>query len=252
MEEGRFFREDETNYAVVNREFIRHFGINPLGKDIILRFSTYHIIGIMEDVPAGRDTKLMPTVYFPYYLDEPPHHLIYYVKLFPDTKSEVLEPLRAKMQEQLYFSIPYQIGTLEEYISFSIGDIQAMSKMLLLFASICIVICLLGIYSSMMLAVEKRGREMAIRKINGARLIDIANIFVRHYFVLLGIAALIAFPALYLGVQTWLESYTYRVSITPFPFIAIFILLFAIVLLTIGSQLIKIMHVNPVEKLKSE
>jgi len=253
MEEGRFFRTDEFNSVVVNREFVRYFGINPLGKDIETCFvasiwQTYHVVGIIEDViPVGRGSKLKPCIY---------HHTNgltnrCYVKLIPGAKSEVLEPLKAKMKEQVNTFAP-EVETLEEDLASSTEEIQAMSYMLLLFASICIIICLLGIYSSMMLAVEKRGREMAIRKINGARLVDIARIFVMHYFVLLGIATLIAFPALYLGVQTWLENYTYRVPITLFPFIAIFVLLFAIVLLTIGSQLLKIMRVNPVEKLKSE
>ena len=256
IEEGRFFRVDEVNSAVVNREFVRRFGINPLGKDISLRFrdtwKTYHIVGVMENLVKigfrGLE-KLSPCVYLPFSEE---NSWTYGVKLLPGVGPEVLEPLRKKMQEQVFKFTEVEFNTLEKEIMSYMSDIKRMKFLLLLFASICIIICLLGIYSSMMLAVEKRGREMAIRKINGARLIDIARIFVRHYFVLLGIAALIAFPALYLGVQTFLETYEERIPITPFPFIAIFVLLFAIVLLTIGSQLIKIMRVNPVEKLKSE
>ena len=256
IEEGRFLRVGEVKTAVVNREFVRRFGINPLGKEIALRFSdtweTFHIVGVMENLMRITDhrlKKLIPCLYIPY---NEKNSLTYAIKLLPGVGKEGLEPLIKKMQEQESRFTTFEINSLEENILPYMYDIKRMKSLLFLFASICIVICLLGIYSSMMLAVEKRGREMAIRKINGARLMDIANIFVRHYFVLLGIAALIAFPALYLGVQTFLETYEERIPITPFPFIAIFVLLFAIVLLTIGSQLIKIMRVNPVEKLKSE
>lgn len=80
---------------------------------------------------------------------------------------------------------------------------------------VCVVISLLGIYSSMMLAVERRSREMAVRKINGATLVDIARIFIRHYLWLLGMAAVIALPLLFLGVYVWLENYVYHFKLTP-------------------------------------
>lgn len=114
------------------------------------------------------------------------------------------------------------------------------------------VISLLGIYSSMMLAVERRSREMAVRKINGATLVDIARIFIRHYLWLLGMAAVIALPLLFLGVYVWLENYVYHFKLTPWPFVVIVALLLFIILLTIGSQLLKIMRINPSERLKSE
>ncbi len=261
MEEGRFFKEGETQCAVVNREFIRRWKVNPLGKPITIKtrlanlnysdWQNFHIIGIIEDITSlFDDSELTPRIYLPFPQDA--LISIFSIKLLPGANPDFLKPLKEKLYEQIDRTMPIELCSLEERIDGNVKEVQKMSVLISLFASLCIIICLLGIYSSMMLAVEKRGREMAIRKINGARLVDIARIFVRHYFVLLGIAALIAFPALYLGVLTWLENYTYRVPITIFPFIAIFVLLFAIVLLTIGSQLIKIMRVNPVEKLKSE
>ena len=94
----------------------------------------------------------------------------------------------------------------------------------------------LGVYSAMMLAVEKRSREMAIRKINGATLTDIAGIFCLHYLKLLIFAACIAFPLIYATMDRWLEEYSHRI----------------IMLLTIGSQLLKIIRVNPTEVLKND
>lgn len=93
---------------------------------------------------------------------------------------------------------------------------------------------------------------MAIRKINGATLSDIARIFIRHYLWMTAIVVLVSFPVLFWGVHTWLENYNYHIRLTTWPFILIFVVVFSVLLLTIGSQLLKIMRVNPAERLKND
>lgn len=148
--------------------------------------------------------------------------------------------------------IPVWVESLAYYIDYSVSTIREMGKMSMFLAGICIIISLLGVYSSMMLAVEKRSREMIIRKINGAMMTDIARIFVGYYLRLLVVAAVVAFPLLYYGVTIWLESYEYRIIITPLPFIVIFVMVLLIVLLTIAVQLFRIMKINPAERINRE
>lgn len=93
---------------------------------------------------------------------------------------------------------------------------------------------------------------MAIRKINGASLQDIARIFLRHYLWLTGGAVLLAYPVLFWGVSRWWQNYTYHPDMTAWPFGVIFILLLGVILLTIGAQLLKIMHINPAQTMKRE
>lgn len=255
MEQGRYFRDNEQLCAVVNREFIRCYGINPLGKEISFKqrdgMKKYNIVGIIEDILTSEENpQVVPCIYLPY--NDHDVNLNYYIKLRPGADPEVLEPLRAKMREQVNVFTPLWIETLEEEISWGTENLQEIGLMMGILSLVCIIISLLGIYSSMMLAVEKRSREMAIRKINGATISDIARIFIRHYLGLTSIAVLVAFPALFLGVYMWLENYSYHIRITPWPFILIFVVVFAVLLLTIGSQLLKIMRINPAERLKSE
>jgi len=137
---------------------------------------------------------------------------------------------------------------MEGYLS----KVIELGSMIFWLAVFCILISALGVYSAMMLAVEKRSREMAIRKINGATLTDIAGIFYLHYLKLLIFAACIAFPLIYGTMHRWLEEYSHRITLRPDVFAAIFILMMIIMLLTIGSQLLKIIRVNPTEVLKND
>lgn len=71
MEEGRFFHENEMLSAVVNREFIRCWGMNPLGKEIRFDYwqgiKSYHIVGIIEDILTSEsDPKVVPCIYLPF------------------------------------------------------------------------------------------------------------------------------------------------------------------------------------------
>ena len=83
-------------------------------------------------------------------------------------------------------------------------------------------------------------------------LTDIAGIFCLHYLKLLIFAACIAFPLIYGTMHRWLEEYSHRITLRPDVFAAIFILMMIIMLLTIGSQLLKIIRVNPTEVLKND
>ena len=118
--------------------------------------------------------------------------------------------------------------------------------------SVCLSITVLGIYSAISIDTERRRKEIAIRKINGAALTDIAGIFCLHYLKLLIFAACIAFPLIYGTMHRWLEEYSHRITLRPDVFAAIFILMMIIMLLTIGSQLLKIIRVNPTEVLKND
>lgn len=193
---------------------------------------------------------VVPCIYLPFQEEDP--NWTYYIKLRRDADPKVLDPLKAKMREQLSPFTPVWISTLKEEIDWGIDYMKEIGLLMGLLSSICVVISLLGIYSSMMLAVEKRRREMAIRKINGASLQDIARIFLRHYLWLTGGAVLLAYPVLFWGVSRWWQNYTYHPDMTAWPFGVILILLLGVILLTIGAQLLKIMHINPAQTMKRE
>lgn len=254
MEEGRFFRENEMESAVVNRAFVRCWGVNPLGKVVSFdywRLKNYRIVGIIEDLSTSDNNPVVvPCIYLPFQEEDP--NWTYYIKLRRDADPKVLDPLKAKMREQLSPFTPVWISTLKEEIDWGIDYMKEIGLLMGLLSSICVVISLLGIYSSMMLAVEKRRREMAIRKINGASLQDIARIFLRHYLWLTGGAVLLAYPVLFWGVSRWWQNYTYHPDMTAWPFGVILILLLGVILLTIGAQLLKIMHINPAQTMKRE
>jgi len=122
-----------------------------------------------------------------------------------------------------------------------------------LFAGIALIITLLGIYSAITMDTTARRKEMAIRKINGAKTWHIALRFSRLYIMLLAISSAIAFPLCYilidyLGEMGYRETFNYG----PLFFLSVLCLMALFVALTVGAQIYRIAHINPAEIVKSE
>ena len=124
---------------------------------------------------------------------------------------------------------------------------------LLSFASfVCIAICLFGFVSIVTLSCEERRKEIAIRKINGATILDILNIFFREYFSLLLIGSTIAFVPSYYVMRLWLEQYVLQTNIPAWIYLLIIFVMAFIIVLCVGWRVWKASVENPAEVVKTE
>jgi ABC-type lipoprotein release transport system permease subunit len=115
-----------------------------------------------------------------------------------------------------------------------------------------LLIVLLGIFGVLTLALTRRTKEIAIRKVLGADLVHILSLFIKQYAGLLLIANLIAWPVVYYFSNRWLQQYAYRIiqSISSYFIASVFIAAIAFVL--ISWQCLKAALANPVSSLHAE
>ena len=147
---------------------------------------------------------------------------------------------------------PIYIHSIKEDVTRRLDEEQKIFRMTSIFSVICILISLLGIYASVTLSTERRKKEVAIRKINGATSGTILSIFCKSNLIQLALSAAIAFPILVLLLNRWLQNYMNHISISIWPFIILFLVMAIIVAFTIIWQLWKISRINPAEVIKSE
>ena len=117
---------------------------------------------------------------------------------------------------------------------------------------VAILIAVFGIYSMVTLACNQRRKEIAIRKVNGAKVREIFMLFFRQYFVVTVLSCIVAFPVGVYIMQRWLEQYTRRVSMEWWLFVGIFFLVVLIVLASIFSRVNRAAKENPADVVKSE
>ena len=175
-----------------------------------------------------------------------------YVKCYPEQQKEVVKWIEKIRREVLPENISYQVRTFQD----DLYEIQAMEYMLkdtiLFFAIVSIIITLLGVYSSITLDTERRQKEVAIRKVNGAGMSHIIWLFARLYITLLMVTAALSFPLVYLVLQLWKQIYTVFFNCGFWFWTGIFISVAMITALTIWFRILKIARVNPVESIKNE
>ncbi len=125
-----------------------------------------------------------------------------------------------------------------------------------LLGAVALLICLMGIYSTISLDTRARRKEVAIRKINGARSKDIALLFARLYFVLTTLALAVSIPLGLVLQNIYVENYSFDLPINTLTVVGISFGGCAIVVLAIaiivGRQVHSIMRINPSEMIAKE
>lgn len=146
----------------------------------------------------------------------------------------------------------YRIISMEEEYNKFLKSENALLIMLDFVTLVCVLISLFGVFSLVTLDCEKRRKEIAIRKVNGAVTFNIMQAFIQKYMSLLIIASAVAFPVGYLIMKPWIESYVLQTRIDFWIYPAIWLILAALIILCTGWRIWRAANQNPAEVVKSE
>lgn len=102
------------------------------------------------------------------------------------------------------------------------------------------------------MAIKARRKEISIRKVLGASVVDVTYMITRNFLWLVLIANLIAIPVSFWVMQNWLENFAYRTSIGYALFLITIISTLLVAVLTVGFQSFRAALSNPVKNLKQE
>jgi len=117
---------------------------------------------------------------------------------------------------------------------------------------LALIIVLLGVVGLISLSIQKRTKEIGIRKVLGSSVAGIIILFIKEFLSVILAGGLIACPLAYIIMYNWLQSYSYRIDITAQPFIISIVCLGLITSLLICVQTIKAAIANPVKSLRTE
>jgi len=125
-------------------------------------------------------------------------------------------------------------------------------KLFISFAVFAIFIACLGLFGLVTYAAEQRTKEISIRKVLGAKAGIIVAMLSKDFARLVLVASLIAFPIGWWAMNKWLQSFAYRIHITPWVFLVAALMAIMIALITVSFQAIKAAVTNPVRSLRTE
>jgi hypothetical protein len=140
----------------------------------------------------------------------------------------------------------YSYSWMEEEYDKYLKSENTLLAILTVVSLVCVIICVFGFVSMVSLTCEERRKEIAIRKINGATVKDILDIFFREHLTLLAIGALIAFPSGYIIMKRWLENYVIQTEISAWVYVLILLVLILIIIMCVGGRVYRTSRENPV------
>lgn len=218
-----------------------------LGSTLYNYQNDYMVCGVCSDVMIGTYSQSQGCIFLPC---NSANHC--YLKCMPGKTEEVKAFVQKTLEEFLPESIQLKVSTLLEDIHQAQAIENKMKGIILFFSLVSLIITLLGVYSAITLDTERRQKEVAIRKVNGAGLKQIIILFARMYIALLVCSAAVAFPLCYALMQAWKGMYIVFFNDGPLFWISIFVAVAVVTALTIIFRILKIARTNPAEVIKNE
>lgn len=257
LSEGRDFSRDfisDSNALIVNEAALKFMNIqNPIGK--VVRWGEgpdadkLTIIGVVKDMVMNS----------PYEPVKQAFYLLSYenvnwinLKLNPEKSAGESLAIIEKIFQRVIPAAPFDYKFADTEYNVKFSQEERVGKLSGIFTMLAVIISCLGLFGLASFVAEQRTKEIGIRKIVGASVVNLWGLLSKDFVVLVLISCLIAMPLAYYYLHGWLQQYSYRVGISWWVFAAALVGAIAITLLTVSFQAIKAATTNPVKSLRTE
>lgn len=210
----------------------------------------YIIRGVAKDFHFGSmQTKIAPIIMFNLQYD-----FIYRYFSFKIKPGNITASVNAiqKQWSLLMPGAPFEYKFMDDTLAKLYQSEIQLKKASYTATILALIIVLLGMLGLISLSIQKRTKEIGIRKVLGSSVAGIIALFIKEFLWVIIIAGCIACPLAYIIMNNWLQNYAYRINITAQPFIISIISLGFITALLICLQTVKAAHTNPIKSLKTE
>jgi putative ABC transport system permease protein len=256
---GRNFSKDFTDSAsvLVNEETVKQIGWkDPLGQ--YLKYpgnndQKFKVIGVVKDFNVqSLHNAMIPFALF--YSSSKTYDLgssFIMARVEPGETKAVLDKIESKWKSFVP-ATPFDYSFLDEEFNALYQFDQRMGSVFGLFTALSIFVACLGLFGLAMYTAERRTKEIGIRKVLGASVQGVVRLLSKDFIRLVAIASLIAFPLAWWAMNSWLEDFSYRITISWGVFVVAGLVAFLIALVTVSFQAIKAAVANPVKSLRTE
>jgi putative ABC transport system permease protein len=260
MAQGRYLNpkiaSDTINSMMVNETALKMMNEkNPIGKTVDWNDRKFKIIGVVKDFslysPQG---KVPPMVFFHFktvsWMIGNIQHI--YVKLNGENTEQTIADIENFWTKKVDSDYPFQYDFIDKSYKRTYKTYVQQKNLFSLLNVIVIGIALFGLFALASYSIERRMKEIAIRKTLGAETNVLLKELSKQYILFSVIGFLIAlFPAYYL-LNKWLENFANRIEISIYPFIIGFVALLFLTLLVVLSRAYQATRVDVLKYLKYE
>ena len=244
------FATDSTAF-IINESAARFLGFKePVGKILKWNDRPFTIIGVVNDIMQENPFyPVRPTLYHLTDYDDM-YNII--LKLNPNQSASRSLTKIGEVWKKYTPTVPFEYKFVDEVFGDKFSAEERIGKLSSYFAILAIFISCLGLFGMASFVAEQRTKEIGIRKVLGASVVNLWRLLSTEFVVLVVISCIIAAPIAWYYLDSWLSNYDYRISISWQVFILAAMAALLITLVTVSFQAIKAAISNPVKSLRTE
>ena len=256
---GRYFDpkvpSDADNAVMVNESAVKAFGWkDPLAEKVYVPGDSVDqelpVIGVVKDFHyTSLHTPIEPLVMFQSSRRYGAQNLV--LRLAPGDVGAQLASLRQRWNT-LRPNDEWEATFLTDSIAQLYQAEDKLYRVFAAFAVLTILLTVMGLYGLAYFTARQRTREIGIRRVMGAPLLDIVRRLNREFVVLLGLALVVAFPLAFYAIGRWLETFAYHTDISPALYAAALLITLLVTVLTVSFQAYRAAVADPVKALRYE
>lgn len=250
---GRDFSRDfpsDTIALVINEAAAKFLGFKePVGGTVRWYDQPFTIIGVIEDMVL--DSPYDPVRPMVFSLTQNSGYMIM-ARIRPGASTTDALTVLERTYEKYAPGDPFNYSFIDQDYAAKFGDEEKVFRLAGILSLLAIFISCLGIFGLASFVVERRTKEVGVRKVMGASIGSLWQLLSSDFVVLVLISFGIAFPAAWYFASDWLANYSYRVEIGWWIYAASGIVAIAITLATVSYHTLKAAGANPVKSLRTE
>ncbi len=210
---------DTLHSILVNEAMAKHFGwTNAIGKRVKFPGDTsghyLEVVGVMKDF----NQKSLYNPISPLLLFYGPNGNIIQLKINQGDIKQTITKVGSTWKK--YFpQLPFEYKFLDDDFNSQYAADQKRGKIFAAFSILTIIITCLGLLGLTAFTTQQKQKEISIRRVLGASIVQVVGMITKNYLWLALIAALIAFPVAYYFMHNWLQIFPYNTGLTVIPFV---------------------------------
>jgi ABC-type antimicrobial peptide transport system permease subunit len=253
FKEGRDFSKDfatDSAALVLNESAVNFMALKkPVGETIIWNGKPFRVIGVIKNmIMESPYAKARPSIF---YLDAG-YGLIVNIRINPAVSTHKALASIKTIFKKYNPGEPFDYKFASEEYAKKFADEERIGKLSSFFAILAIFISCLGILGLASFIAEQRTKEIGVRKVLGASVLNVWVLLSKDFIRLVLISLFIAMPLAYYFMHNWLQNYEYRTKLSWWVFAAAGSSTLIVTIVTVSFQAIKAAIANPVESLRSE
>lgn len=248
LKEGRYFSEeyitDSASSIIVNETAAKEIQLS-IGDEVIGR----QVIGIVKDFKYHSFRVNTPPILM--WIGNTKSFTDMAINYMPGTEEEVVKYVQS-VWEQFNPNQPLDFSYLDEKFDVVYKSEYNFATLINASSFLSIFIACLGLFGFTVFNTEQRIKEIGIRRVLGASLLNILSIFVKQFLWLIIFASIFGLLAGDYFISQWLNNFVYKIDVIPLYFIVTIVICSIIIISTISIYVIKTTLSNPAEALRYE